>query len=326
MGVIFCGCCFSGFSAKTNEIILIIANFVSLFLLFLCFRTIQWNDISNINLILFIAMLALVLICTIFIIILRIWRGQNVIKTTKKKAAIKIVNADFYFTLICLILCVVEEICILISFAKAIKGCEDKKDESYGSGGLFLRRVASLLSQKSSLENDLLCEEKRKKANREYYISYVTLSYMELILFFSLCALSVLKKRVFDGTDIDVRTIPRGGMVVIPMQGMGMGMGMEMPNNYDLYSNNMNYGLQNMNFGSSNMAFGSPNMNCGSPNLNFDSKNMNIDGQNSSKFSQSPKIHQKPKKKVSKKTKKQNNSDDKQQNKKIISDSSSNVE
>ena len=92
------------------------------------------------------------------------------------------------------------------------------------------------------------CEEKKIIANREYYISYLTLSYMEFMLILSTCILSILKKRIINKIDIDLPEVigsmgQFGRQVIVVHPGQVVGM----PNNY-----NYNYYPQNMNFAPQN--------------------------------------------------------------------------
>ena len=234
MGILLCGCCFSNLTAKTNEIILIIADFLSLFLLVLCFVIIKWEEISFINLILFILMLLIIIICFIFAILLRVWRSSGAIKTDKRGKAINIVTAGMALKIICLIVCVIEEVVLMVSFSKVIANCIDDNEIF----DIYYRRQLSKIGTS--------CEEKKIIANREYYISYLTLSYMEFMLILSTCILSILKKRIINKIDIDLPEVigsmgqfGRQVIVVHPEQVVGM------PNNYNYYPQNMNFAPQN---------------------------------------------------------------------------------
>lgn len=234
MGLLLCGCCFSGFTAKTNEIILIISNVIAILLLCLCFKIIHWSEIYFINLVLFITMLLITLICLIFAILLRYWRGSNVIKTTKKETATKISTADFALSIICLIVCIIEEIAIIISFAKIKVDCVLKDDEE--DMIMFYRRRIST----QRISDDIsACNDKNERINNEYYISYVTLSYIEIILIISICIISILKKRIINKTDLNYPVMGGRQVVVIPVQAMGM------PNNYGYYPQNLNFASSN---------------------------------------------------------------------------------
>ena len=224
MGILLCGCCFSNLTAKTNEILLIIADIISLFLLSLCFFIINWKEISIINLSLFILMLVLVIVCLILTFFLRCWRSSGVIKTVKREKGITIANADFALTIINLITCVIEEIVIMVSFNKRIIECDDDDDEDY--------------------INSIACSKENIKVKKEYYIAYLTLSYMELILILSICILSILKRRIINKVDDDIRVISPighfGREVVVVSPGQVIGM-----QNYNYYSQNMNFGHSN---------------------------------------------------------------------------------
>ena len=235
MGILLCGCCFSNLTAKTNEILLIIADIISLFLFSLCFFIINWKEISIINLSLFILMLVLVIVCLILTFFLRCWRSSGVIKTVKREKGITIANADFALTIINLIACVIEEIVIMVSFNKRIIECDDDDDEDYIN---YFR----ILSQNNL--NSIACSKENIKVKKEYYIAYLTLSYMELILILSICILSILKRRIINKVDDDIRVISPighfGREVVVVSPGQVIGM-----QNYNYYSQNMNFGHSN---------------------------------------------------------------------------------
>ena len=260
MGILLCGCCFGNLSAKTNEIILIVANIFCLFFLSLCFYIIKWKEISKINLLLFILMLLIIIICLILTFFLRCWRSSGVIKTSKRNTAINIATACFALSIINFIACIVEEVAFVISFSKRFPPCpsDNKFDDLY-----IYRRISSYDE----------CLEKRNKANKEYYIAYVTLSYMEFMLVLSLCILSILKKRIINKTDDDIiPTIVRGMpvdpyirqvVIVHPEQMYGMGI-----------QNNYNY-PQNMNFAYSNQHIDAEQINVAPNNKQLKVKNQN---------------------------------------------------
>ena len=251
MGLICCGCCFQKFSAKTNEFILIFGDIVALFLLFMCFYMIKWKEISMINLVLFIAMLLIIILCLVFTFMLRCWRSSGAIKTTKREAGIKIVTAGFILSIINLIICGLEEIIIIISFGKIMNCGVDTENDLYSS--YFRRRLNNRGKDITELNDSLECEEKRKAKNKEYYISYLTLSYLELILIFSICIFSILKERIINKVDDNLPSViaavsPYGRQVIIVHPGNEGMMGIQ---NYNNYNNNydFNYHSQNMNFG-----------------------------------------------------------------------------
>ena len=272
MGLICCGCCFQNFSAKTNELILIFADFFCLFLFFMCFFLIKWSELSFLNLILFIAMLLILICCLIFTFMLRCWRSSGTIKTTKRETGIKIVTATFTLTIINLIICVIEEIVIIASFSK-IMTCKGDNNRDFLRD--YYRRRLNRGNEITELNEYSECEEKRIAKDNEYYISYVTLSYTELMLILSLCILSILKKRIINKIDDNLPPVvaamnPYGRQVIIVHPGeMGMGMGMQ---NYNDYNNNYNY---NYNYNSQNLNFGKKKNN---PNSNqyIQPQNVNV--------------------------------------------------
>lgn len=251
MGIICCGCCFQSLSAKTNELILIVADIFCLFLFCMCFFIIKWSEIHFLNLILFIVLLLILIVCLVFTFMLRCWRSSGKIKTTKREIGIKIVTAEFIITIINLIICVIEEIVVLITYAK-IMACDDDDDTYNDRLQSYYRRRLNK-DEITELNELSQCKEKKAAKNREYYIANTTLSYMDLMLILSLCILSILKRRIINKVDDDLPPVisgmsPYGRQVIIVHPGNDMGM-----QNYNYYDNaynyNNNYNLQNMNFG-----------------------------------------------------------------------------
>jgi amino acid transporter len=270
MGIICCGCCFQNLSAKTNELILIFANFFCLFLFIISFLIIKFGEISFLNLILYIVMLLIIICCLVFTFMLRCWRSSGKIKTTKRETAIKVITAQFSITIINLIVCVIEEVVILVSFAKVLICDDDIIDEPLSG---FYRRS---LNKKGIEElNELSeCQEKRDAKNNEYYIAYVTLSYTELMLVLSLCILTILKRRIINKVDDDLPPVvtgmnPYGRQVIIVHPGNDMGM-----QNYNYYNNDYNYN-NNFNYNSQNMNFGKKKKNQKS-NQHINAQNINV--------------------------------------------------
>ena len=248
MGIICCGCCFQNLSAKTNELILIVANIFLLFLFSLSFFIVKWSEIHFLNLILFIVMLLIIICCLVFTFMLRCWRSSGKIKTTKREAGIKIVTAEFALSIVNLIICVIEEIIILATFSKLLV-CGDDDDDDDRLPSYYRRR-----NEITELNNLSECEEKRIAKNREYYIASVTLSYMDLMLILSLCILSILKRRIINKVDDDLPPVisgmnPYGRQVIIVHPGNEMGMQNYNDYNYNYNYNNNYYNSQNMNFG-----------------------------------------------------------------------------
>ena len=252
MGIICCGCCFQSLSAKTNELILIVANIFCLFLFSFCFFIIKWSEIHFLNLKIFIALLLILIVCLVFTFMLRCWRSSGKIKTTKRETGIKIVTAEFIITVINLVICIIEEVVVLVSYAKKMV-CDNDDDETYNDRlqSYYRRRLNK--NEITELNELSQCKEKKATKSREYYIANVTLSYMDCMLILSLCILSILKRRIINKVDDDLPPVitgmsPYGRQVIIVHPGNNMGM-----QNYNYYNNdsnyNNNYNLQNMNFG-----------------------------------------------------------------------------
>lgn len=233
MGLLLCGCCFSSLSSKTNEIILIIANIIAGFFLCLSLYIIKWQNISKINLISFIIMLLIVLITLIFMILLRCWRSSGAIKTNKREIGKKIATAALALNIINLIVCIFEEIAILISLAKIAPKCLD--DEDFNDLNYFRR----ILTRNQFSDSDE-CHKEKRNIDKQYSISYITLSYMEFMLLLSVCVLNILKRRIITKSDFDVQDM--GREVVVVHQGPIYAT----PNNF-YYSQNLNFGQNNIN-------------------------------------------------------------------------------
>ena len=230
MGILFCGCCFSNFSSKTNEILLIVGDLISLIFLIASLSIIQWAEIDRINLIFFVGMFVLVLLCFIFSVLLRCWRSHGEINTNKRNTAISLCTTIMVFKFILLGACAIEEVLILSSFQKTTKTSCSSPDIDYMP--IIFRRLD--------------CEETKIVKPKEYYISYMTLSYMEFILIFTICIIFTLKKRIVNKWDDNVPNVYPGGVVnnnygrqVVVLHPQEMGY---QNNNY--YSQNLNFARQ----------------------------------------------------------------------------------
>ena len=234
-----CGCCFNGCTARTNEIILIIANFISIFFLSWCFKSINWDDIYLINLILFIVIIVLIVICIILTILLRCWRSSNEIKTSKREISIKLSKVDLILTILCFVICIIEEIAFIINFFILKSECDPKKKDKAKS--IYYRRFLSVKkNEKKEKETNINCAVIN---NNNYYIIYVTLSYIELILTISMCIISILKRRIINKTDLDGPEIEVDQVVVVPIQQMGISSNIKYNNSPRIFplSNNIPY-------------------------------------------------------------------------------------
>lgn len=245
MGILLCGCCFTCLSAKANEIILIVAYIISEILLVMCLYIVKWLEIHIINLIMFIVMVVIILICLIFIIILRVWRSKNLIKTLKRSQGIKITTASSILSVICLIVCIFEEIVLMIYLNK--KRVVDNTNDDY----YFYRRI---LYGNNPSSQTISNSKRDNSIDKEYYISYLTLSYMEFMLILSICIIYILKKRIINKSDYDVPYPSIGQQVVVggPIDQYGRhiivmqpGQVIDMQNGGNYYSQNLNFGQRN---------------------------------------------------------------------------------
>ena len=79
---------------------------------------------------------------------------------------------------------------------------------------------------------------KKARIDNEYSVSYLSLSYIELMFTLSICIVSILKRRIINKTDLDYPIASTRQVIVVPVQPMGA---MEMANNnYGYYPQNVN--------------------------------------------------------------------------------------
>ena len=98
----FCCCCFNNLSSKASEIILIsIHSVATILVICYCF----WKSICTLNLIIFLFILLFNLICLIFVINIRLWRAENLIKTKYKIVGTIFSTISLILSTICIILC-----------------------------------------------------------------------------------------------------------------------------------------------------------------------------------------------------------------------------
>ena len=121
----FCCCCFNNLSSKVSEIILISIHAIAIVLVECCFFIIIWKKISISNLMIFLFILLLNLICLIFAIIIRFWRAKDLIKLTYKNAGTIFSTISLILSIICVILCFIEVILISIDFSNPNEYCQD---------------------------------------------------------------------------------------------------------------------------------------------------------------------------------------------------------
>jgi len=200
-------CCFNSASTKQLQVALIVLNSISFVFLLLCMIFIQWKEIYSSNLYIFIIMFVMAILYLIFSILIRYWGSTGELKTTKKGTASCLSLFGLILTIIHFILCIVEEVIITISFNRADFPCYDYKDNN--------SRTRSSVYRRAEYEAECKLYGSDYEANvisiGEYYLAYITLSYLELALIFTLFLWSLLRQRIdagLDGPVVDV--VPAG--------------------------------------------------------------------------------------------------------------------
>ena len=261
MGIYCCclgTCCLGQAQTKTLEITSIVFHSISFILLLVCLIMNKWREIYTINLVFFILMFLITICGLVFGILLKLWRDKGIIKTTKKNTGTNITNAAITLAVINYIICIIEEIIIIISFRKVNYPCYSYNYNYY----YYYRRMSS----------DVDC----KGEFSDYYtgvipdgpiiMTYFTLSYLEIVLILKIVIWVILKQRIkleLDGPQaIPNVAVPVGAaydpygraVVVIPQQG-----GVVVGNQYQYgmpyaspYQYQQNVPPQNQQFPSSN--------------------------------------------------------------------------
>ena len=152
-------------------------------------------------------MFVMAILYLIFSILIRYWGSTGELKTTKKGTASCFSIIALILTIIHFILCIVEEVIITISFNRADFPCYDYKDNN--------SRTRSSVYRRAEYEAECKLYGSDYEANvisiGEYYLAYITLSYLELALIFTLFLWSLLRQRIdagLDGPVVDV--VPAG--------------------------------------------------------------------------------------------------------------------
>jgi len=202
-----CGCCLNDLLSKTLEILLIVFYSIDIALIIGCLMIISWSKISYINLVIFILILLINVLCLVFIALIRIWRIKKTIQTTNKKKGILFSNISIVILIICLVISVIEEFLLSNGLSNADYPCKNKKTEKNNNN--YNQYIFKISFNNKILRNlkDVDCTEHGKYyyANEinteEYVISYFTFSFLQIILFLSILIWIILKKRIFLGID-----------------------------------------------------------------------------------------------------------------------------
>lgn len=188
-----CGAiCFSRASSKSLEITSIILNSISLLFLLLCLIMIDWKELSTANLVFFLIMLFLNVAYLIFSILLRIWRSKNMIKTLRKKVGVSLAVWGLVLIIINFIACLIEEIVFSIGVNRANYPCYNNDDSGHRDPYYYYyRRVSSV--DCSGKNSDYYTEAITFK---QFFIAYLTFSYLEIILILDMTLFCILKNRI----------------------------------------------------------------------------------------------------------------------------------
>lgn len=219
--MICCCCCFnlggcleccSGISPKTCQAIKITNSVIKLILLGISIYIIDWEKIPKINFILFLVLSLFVFISFILGFLLCCLTNVNNIKANKKTAVQNIMTTGTVFTALILILCIIEEIILTISFIKCKEAypCYEEGEEyevvstKVYVGFFFFKKNHTNYSQISKFDN--FNQIKRRISSNEtdgnnyetfcyntfltsyvYAVAYVSFSVIEIICFVGCC-------------------------------------------------------------------------------------------------------------------------------------------
>ena len=209
MGLICCACCFGTALTKTLEIILIIFHSIGSSLLLLSLIIIKWSKISNANLAIFIIMFLISIANLIIIILLRLWRAKNLIKTSHKKTGLILSTIAFILTIILLILNIVEEYLLTIGFRKTNYPCyynSRKETTNNYYYNHYLKQNENTNKRKLD-DKDIDCLNLGDNYNTgiitysQYLISYSTFTFLEASLILGMFVWYILRSRIIQGLD-----------------------------------------------------------------------------------------------------------------------------
>ena len=283
--MVCCGCCFNSLLTKTLEIIAINFQAISVFFLLLSLIIIKWSNISSINLVLFILMFLISVAVLTLTIMIRFWRSKGVIKTTQKAKAVSFSTACFALIIICLVVCIIEEIAIIIGFYNADHICRNYDDGLNYYRNLDTKFIKAEIGNRFKRllkinKNDIDCSYYGKNydfkvvSNKEYLIAYITFSYIEFELILGIWLYYLLRRRIIQNQDgplpISGPNVPRamydqyGRQVVVVQPGdvvvMGGQQNIAMPVQYGyINQNNVPYNNQYNNHYNNQYNYNIPN-------------------------------------------------------------------
>lgn len=235
MGIyICCACCCQAVTSKALEINLIVLHTIGAVLPILSLAFIKWSNLPIINLILFLILLVMSLTCLIFIILIRMWRAKNTIKTTNKGKGIIFSSICFGLLICTFICCLIEDIAFASGIRKANYPCYDKvKDYYYGS--LYYKKSSPRINSNEELRKleDDYTESECQSLSKYYYtnvipygqrfIGYLTISFLQVLSIIEFILWIILKKRITFGLDKPQTIVPPattryGGTNVVVVQ------------------------------------------------------------------------------------------------------------
>lgn len=204
MGVFccWCCCCFNNLQSKTLEILAIVFQAISFIFLSCTLAIIKWSKIPVANLLLFILMFIINILIIIFTSFIRCWREKNLIKNAKKIIGQRLASTCFGLIIFCFILCVIEEFVISFGFSNVDYPCRNvnyNNPEKSSNYNYYYR--------KRNLGNDVDCNQVGPEYDAnvitdvEYYISYITFTYLELSFILGVWIWHVLRRRIIQGLD-----------------------------------------------------------------------------------------------------------------------------
>ena len=255
----FC-CCFNNHKSKNLEITELVFQSISFVFLFLSLIIIKWSKIPAINITLFILMLLITILIIVFTSFIRYWRAKNLIKTTKKGMGISFASTCFGLIIACFIICIIEEFAISYGFYKADYPCHSSEysNTNSNSNNYYYKTKLKSNQRNRKLSNDLDCYQLGKEyyaksiTDAEYFISYITFSYLEISFILGVWIWYILRKRIIEGLDGPRTTPPQermydqyGRQVVVVQPGdliyMDGRPNIVLPENQNNYQYNYNY-------------------------------------------------------------------------------------
>lgn len=256
---ICCACCCQAVTSKTLEINLIVLHSIGAALLILSLAFIKWSNLPIINLIFFLILLVISLTCLIFIILIRMWRANNTIKTANKGKGIIFSNLCFGLLICTFICCLIEDIAFASGIRKANYPCYDKvKDHDYYYS-YYYKKSSPIINSNEKLRKleDGYSVSKCQSLGKYYYINvipygqrflgYLTISFLQVLSIIEFILWIILKKRITFGLDTPQPIVPSpttrygGTNVVVVQPGDVVYMGGQQVSGPYMYNNNVQY-------------------------------------------------------------------------------------